>query len=208
VLHHLLTGAAPGDSQARAVLPKALRRVVDRALAPSPDRRYRTAASFAEALAGAAEIPSWPRRDRFRRARLAGTIGVSLLAAGIWLGWSRHRADGAGARSEQEVGMRAPKGVRTAPARSAPPGRALQEPREPQAPPPPVPEVVPETAAAPKAALSPFRRSHPWAAHPDGRFYFPSSCPLALDSPELLYFKTEQEARATGRSKSTEAGCS
>jgi hypothetical protein len=68
--------------------------------------------------------------------------------------------------------------------------------------------VVPGTAAAPKAALSPFRRAHPWAAHPDGRFYFPSSCPLALDSPELVYFRTEQEARATGRSRSTQAGCS
>ena len=208
VLHHLLTGAAPGDPQARAALSKALGRVVDRALAPSPDRRYRTVASFAEALAGAAKISSWPRRNRFRRARLAGTISISILAAGIWLGWSRHRADGAGARSEQEVGMRAPEGIRTAPARSARPARALQERREAQAPPPPVPEVVPGTAAAPKAALSPFRRSHPWAAHPDGRFYFPSSCPLALDSPELVYFRTEEAARATGRSRSTEPGCS
>lgn len=208
VLHHLLTGAAPGDLQARAALPKALGRVVDRALAPSPDRRYRTVASFAEALAGAAKISGWPRRDRFRRARLAGPIGISLLAAGIWLGWSRHRADGAGARSGQEIGMRAPEGIRTAPARSAPPARALQERREPQAPPPPVPEVVPGTAAAPKAALSPFRRSHPWAAHPGGPFYFPSSCPLALDSPELVYFRTEEAARATGRSRSTEPGCS
>ena len=60
----------------------------------------------------------------------------------------------------------------------------------------------------PGVALSPFRRAHPWAAHPKGRFYFPSSCPLALRSRELLYFASEQEAQATGRSRSTEPGCS
>ncbi len=60
----------------------------------------------------------------------------------------------------------------------------------------------------PGVALSPFRRAHPWAAHPKGRFYFPSSCPLALRSPELLYFASVGEAQATGRSRSTEPGCS
>lgn len=229
VLHHLLTGAPPGAPLARAALPKVLGRVVDRALAPSPGRRYRTAASFAEALADAAKISSGPGRDLFRRPRVAAIIGLSLLAAGIWFGSSRHRADGAGARSEQEVGMRAPEDVRTAPARSAPPdtarlvqkrpstgsqsGRGLQKRREPPAPPPSVPKVErgstsKGTAAASKAALSPFRRSHPWAAHPEGRFYFSSSCPLALRSPDLLYFRTEEEAGATGRSKSSEPGCS
>lgn len=56
--------------------------------------------------------------------------------------------------------------------------------------------------------ISPFRRAHPWAAHPNGRSYFPSSCPLALASSELVYFTTEQEARATGRSRSKAPGCS
>jgi hypothetical protein len=60
----------------------------------------------------------------------------------------------------------------------------------------------------PGVALSPFRRAHPWAAHPQGRFYFPSSCWLALRSSELLYFTSEAEARATGRYRSTEPGCS
>jgi hypothetical protein len=204
VLHHLLTGAPPGTPLARAAIPKALGHVVDRALDPSPGERYRTAASFAEALADAVGISSRPRHALLRRPRLVAAIGAALLAAGTWLGWSCHRADGAGARSEHEVGTR----------------------REPRSPPPPVPRMVPGTtpaaepvetdsspsskaaAAASKAALSPFRRSHPWAAHPEGRFYFPSSCPLALQSPDLLYFKTESEARATGRSRSTEPGCS
>jgi serine/threonine protein kinase len=56
--------------------------------------------------------------------------------------------------------------------------------------------------------ISPVRRAHPWAAHPDGRSYFPSSCPLALASSELVYFTSEREARATGRSRSNAPGCS
>jgi hypothetical protein len=55
--------------------------------------------------------------------------------------------------------------------------------------------------------LSPFRRSHPWAAEPKGRVYFPSSCPQALGARDLLYFRTEAEARATGRSRSPDPSC-
>jgi hypothetical protein len=242
VLHHLLTGAPPGAPLARAAIPKALERVVDGALAPSPDERYRTVASFADALAEAVRISSRPRHALLRRPRLVAAIGALLLVAGIWRGWSCYRADGAGARSEPEVGMRASERVGTAPTRSAPldttrmararprkgsePGRPVQKRQEPRSPPPPVPRMVPGSTpaaesvvsgsswsskrapAAPKEALSPFRRSHPWAAHPGGRFYFPSSCPLALQSPDLLYFTSESEARATGRSRSTEPGCS
>ena len=208
VLHHLLTGAAPGDLEARAALPKALGRVVDRALAPSPDRRYRTVASFAEALAGAAKISGWPRRDRFRRARLAGTIGISLLAAGIWLGWSRHRADGARARSAQELGMRAPEGIRTAPApirsagarapgatgaSSAPTSGArggARNRRRTQGGAQPIPSLSPVGGTPGRALLLSEQLS-------DGARF-----------PELVYFRTEDAARATGRSRSTEPGCS
>ena len=62
--------------------------------------------------------------------------------------------------------------------------------------------------AQPDVALSPFRRAHPWAALPDGRFYFRSSCTLALRAPELIYFDSEVKAQATGREKSTVLGCS
>jgi serine/threonine protein kinase len=55
--------------------------------------------------------------------------------------------------------------------------------------------------------LSPFRRAHPWAAVPRQRFYFRSSCEVALQSTELVYFKSEKEARAKGFEPSTVPGC-
>jgi serine/threonine protein kinase len=91
-----------------------------------------------------------------------------------------------------------PKGS-ASPNRPAPPKAA--------APPAPSPGSVSRDSSA-TAVVSPFRRSHPWAARPDGRTYFPSSCRLAFESPDLVYFKTEAAARATGRSRSTEPGCS
>jgi len=68
--------------------------------------------------------------------------------------------------------------------------------------------VVRRRAQEPTAALSPFRRSHPWAAEPRGRVYFSSSCPKALRATDLLYFRTEAEARATGRTRSPDPSCS
>jgi serine/threonine protein kinase len=55
--------------------------------------------------------------------------------------------------------------------------------------------------------LSPFRRAHPWAAVPGKRFYFRSSCQVAFQSTELLYFRSEAEARAGGFVPSTVPGC-
>ncbi|MEP6689404.1 MAG: hypothetical protein ABJC36_13720, partial [Gemmatimonadales bacterium] len=142
-----------------------------------------------------------------------------------------------GARGEQEVGMRIPERAEPAATRAdlAPAGAAPRDtaptarrapvpartpaarPAKPAAPPgskrTAVAAKLSPRKAAPRdsgaaMALSPFRRAHPWAADPGGRFYFPSSCPLALQSRELLYFTSESEARATGRSRSTAPGCS
>jgi len=66
---------------------------------------------------------------------------------------------------------------------------------------------VPHNDSAPQPKMSPFRRSHPWAAAPGGRFYFRSSCSVALQSSELRYFKTAEEARAEGYIPSTAPGC-
>jgi hypothetical protein len=69
-------------------------------------------------------------------------------------------------------------------------------------------DSAPTGAPDSAAALSPFRRSHPWAAEPSGRVYFRSSCPQALRATDLLYFTTEAEARATGRTRSPDPRCS
>ena len=258
VLHHLLTGAPPDDPLARASIPKVLRLVVDRALAPAPDTRYPTVAAFAEALASAGQFAGMHRRALSRHPRLLGaTIGAVVLAAVIWLGWSRHWIEGASSRTGREtaVGVGDEVGLartRSAPLGPAPPartgtdsaGRPSVKRRERQPAPPPVPRAparatprstpapgpvitgsVPSSKreaagsqgsareparadSAPQAAVSPFRRAHPWAALPEGRFYFPSSCPWALQARELLYFASEAEAQATGRSRSTQPGCS
>jgi hypothetical protein len=56
-----------------------------------------------------------------------------------------------------------------------------------------------EAAAEPPGTLvSPFRRSHPWTAYPDGRFYYRSGCRETLEFEDLVYFSTEGEARAAG----------
>ena len=281
VLHHLLTGAPPDDPLARASIPKVLRLVVDRALAPAPDTRYPTVAAFAEALASPGKFAGMSRRALSRAAfaealasagqfagmsrralsrhprLLRATIGAVVLAAVIWLGWSRPRIEGASSRSggETAVGVGDEVGLartRSAPLGPAPPARTGTDPagrpsvkrreRQPASPPVPrapakatprstpapgpvitgsVPSSKREAAgsqgsareparadSAPKAAVSPFRRAHPWAALPEGRFYFPSSCPWALQARELLYFASEAEAQATGRSRSTQPGCS
>jgi hypothetical protein len=52
--------------------------------------------------------------------------------------------------------------------------------------------------SAPRARVSPFRRSHPWAAPAGGRYYYPSSCPATLERPELVFFRSEAEARDSG----------
>jgi serine/threonine-protein kinase len=72
----------------------------------------------------------------------------------------------------------------------------------------PPPSSRPPADSAPPVVLSPFRRAHPWAAMPGGRFYFRSSCSVALRATELLYFTSEAEARATGRARSPVPGCS
>jgi serine/threonine protein kinase len=63
----------------------------------------------------------------------------------------------------------------------------------------------PDSAPGPK--ISPFRRSHPWVAVAGERFYYRSSCPNAFESRDLLFFRTEREARASGFIPSQAAGC-
>ena len=59
----------------------------------------------------------------------------------------------------------------------------------------------------PALKISPFRRSHPWAAPSGGRYYYRSSCPEALSLEDLRFFRTEREARAAGLKHSPTPGC-
>jgi hypothetical protein len=45
--------------------------------------------------------------------------------------------------------------------------------------------------------LSPFLRTHRWAAVPGARYYYPSSC-ATLKFTDLVYFRTQAKARAAG----------
>jgi protein kinase-like protein len=61
--------------------------------------------------------------------------------------------------------------------------------------------------SAPGPKISPFRRSHPWVAVAGERFYYRSSCPDAFQSRDLLYFRSEEEARASGFIPGHVPGC-
>lgn len=291
VLHHLLTGAPPSGRLARSI-PSAVRTVLRKALAVSPDRRFQTIGEFSDALERAAASRRRTRGVWARRTLVVRATAASLVvAAGLWIAWSGQQPVVAVAREDLEtaaspparpVATRArsarPDSVRVARGRADPgaPARAVPARPRPQppaprpkptpasapkpapvalpkaapaplpkaapAPPPkpvgarlggapapavprtearatprsdtnvsvsrPTPSAAPRPDSSPQAAVSPFRRAHPWAAVPGGRFYFRSGCSLALRAPDLVYFRSEEEARATGRSPSPVPGCS
>jgi serine/threonine protein kinase len=223
VLHHMLGGTPPREAAARNSIPPAVRRVINRALAPS-DQRYPNVAAFAKALAGATGSGEVKRARRWRSGWLAAGLASLLVAASLWFGWDHIGPTLASIPHRLKPRAGAVKPVAVSPPRS--PSASTRQPTE-----RPKPRVetgavsrskgadsastaadsvskVADSVSARGPYISPFRRSHPWAAQPNGRSYFPSSCPLALASSELVYFRTEQEARATGRSRSKEPGCS
>jgi hypothetical protein len=70
----------------------------------------------------------------------------------------------------------------------------------------PAPQPAPASVSD-EPPLSPFRRSHPWAAVPGQRYYYPTRCPATLRFPDLLFFKTQAEARANGFVPAPDSGC-
>jgi serine/threonine-protein kinase len=98
VMFELLTGEAPAGRrqprELRSSIPRALDRIVVRALAPDPDERFDSAAAFATALrASTVEAPARPRGAR--RGWLGTWLGVPLaiaavavavIVAGLWIG--------------------------------------------------------------------------------------------------------------------------
>lgn len=162
----------------------------------------------------------WAVRPRPGHPLVAGALCLAL-AVGAWYGllW--------GFKQTSEVGVSAP--GRVAPAQHAdtqPPPATRQVALGPRTPPssPPRLSAAPRAPVAPRASpepsvskisrdstpqpkLSPFRRSHPWAAPSGGQHYYPSSCPATLYLPDLVFFRSEAEARAAGFTPSRLPGC-
>jgi hypothetical protein len=124
----------------------------------------------------------WPAQTRGRHPILVGLALVAVAAvAGALLAGSLDRLPGAGP-------------IRPPPRAAAPAHDSTGPPR-----------TRPDAAPAPR--ISPFRRSHPWAAPPGGRYYYSSSCPDVLDQPDLVFVRTEREARDAGYERSAIPRC-
>jgi zinc D-Ala-D-Ala dipeptidase len=102
VLHHLLTGVPPTLALEGALGPEAMRAVLVRALAPSPERRFQTVAEFVAALARPVEpvVHQPPEPTRAPRRKLLPNlwpeeraVAAALIAvfAGLWLLWATQR---------------------------------------------------------------------------------------------------------------------
>lgn len=55
--------------------------------------------------------------------------------------------------------------------------------------------------------VSPFLRTHPWAAVPGQPYYFRSNCPSTLRLRDLVFFRTEVQARAEGFKRAPPTEC-
>ena len=192
LLRHLLTGVPPTLALEGRRVPEGMRAVLGRALAPSPSRRFQTVAEFVAALAPPEEetAPVLPVLARAGgRGRLALTAVAAALvgaAAGFWLLWGGERPSAtalAGAGLEESGSV------------------AFVEPDSSSA----SARLPADSGSGPE--LSPFRRSHPWVAIPGEQFYYHSHCPVPLESRDLLYFRSEDEARASGFVPNRLPGC-
>lgn len=224
VLYHLLTGVPPTLDSGGARVPETLRAALDRALAPSPARRFQTVAEFVAAItpgeeATAAVIPK-PRRAAGRGALALGAAAAALVAigAGLWLLWGAHQPSvvALARPSVQESGSVAvvgPNSTSRRPRPAADSGLARRVRRDsaatrvrrdsaaarlPTDSSARAPHGSPKPDSVPGPRISPFQRSHPWVAVSGERFYYRSGCPIPLESRDLLYFTSEQEARASG----------
>jgi len=157
----------------------------------------------------------WPARPGSGHPFVVGALCLAL-AVGAWHGllW--------GLKRTAEVGASTPESVATAKDADTQPTpdtrRVVLGPGPSPAPPlpgvsaaplsspqPPMPKIVSDSA--PKSKLSPFRRAHPWAASAGGRYYYPSTCPATLRLPDLMFFRSEAEARARGFTSSRLPQC-
>jgi D-alanyl-D-alanine dipeptidase len=222
VLQHVVTGRPPALASEGDRVPNAIRAVVNRALAPSPAERFQTVAEFVAALVPpkeAARVLPKPAKALGTRALVIGAAAAVLVAvtSGVWLLRGEQRPPaGALTRALQESGSVAvvePDSMSASARRSADSQPVAPGQRNSAAARIPARSVLRQPVSrarrdsTPEPKISPFRRSHPWVAVPGERFYYPSSCPTTLQSRELLYFTSEEEARASGFVPNRVPGC-
>jgi hypothetical protein len=213
VLYRLVTGVPPSPLAKDPGVPGDLQAVLDRALDPSPSGRYRTIAEFAAAIAPAwdtpAVVPGLARTRGSRAVELRSAAALAAVAAGLWLLPSmRPPAAGApartGFRESGSVPVVQPQAKSASARRLTSQGQGVLVRRDSAAVRIPAASSVrqPDSLASRDSAsgprISPFRRAHPWVAVPGERFYYRSGCPVALQSVDLLYFRSEAEAGAGG----------
>jgi len=183
VLHHLVTGRPPHRSWGRPVPPE-LKATLNRALAPVPSLRFQTAGEFAAALRSVRKEPDQVLPVKPKAA------GKGVLAMGAATGFMA------------TVGLWLLSSPPQAPAVTATRARPQESAR-----------VVDSGSSSAYARLpapiklSPFLRSRPWIALEGQRFYYSRDCLIQLSSPDLLYFRAEQEARARGFARYPLPGC-
>jgi serine/threonine protein kinase len=151
VLLHLLTGAPPNTGLATSEpVADAAWSVISKALDPIPERRFPTAAAFAEALANATTAPRVWAWTRGARSVAMAAASLAVVVASLWLLRSIQRAR-AGAAPIEAATARIPEARETARPRSVP-LRAAPAPVQPESPgrPTPGPAFEPRLAAVPK----------------------------------------------------------
>lgn len=206
VLHHLVSGAPPeGGGAVAESIPTRLRTVLEKALADSRTDRYPTMAALAGAIERESGPEDVPAEERGGRSRLVGLAVAIAVVVGIWLLWGWRRE---GMRAEAEASAALVSISSPAPATdvsqdpasfgSVDGGVSYAETERTKATPPEVGTIAPANTEPQQSRLSPFRRTHPWVAYPQGRFYYSSSCPETLEFDDLAYFATEKEAKAAG----------
>ena len=225
VLNHMIAGLPPTLGEVADSLPPNVRPVLTMALAEIPLYRFQSMAELAAAIEPIEQALSRAGNTWTRRPLMRGAAAVSLAATlglGVWV--ARHRPIASGptpisleageaAGVDRDSAVSAPATIQVAPSPPPPPpvrardtsSAARPAPAAAAAPAPPPVAIVEDSLNGPK--VSPFRQSHPWAAAPGGRYYYRSSCPEALRLPDLVFFKSESEARENGFVPTPIPGC-
>jgi serine/threonine protein kinase len=148
VFHHLITGGPPGVVGEAGPITGALGTALSKALAPEPDRRFRTIPEFAASVERAGAVATRSRSPMTRRARVLGAAAalLALVLTGLWLYPS---SQGSVESAALRVSGAATRALEVA---AAPPSRPV---------PPPATRPVPSPPLARREASHPARAPAP-----------------------------------------------